>query len=82
MSFSLQAAKTKRRQASRCVKQWNVQLTRLMQPIGPGGKGKSVTAADGAGLVPVIPSNTGNPIELGISNVRDVQRLRFRTWEE
>ncbi|XP_078272657.1 differentially expressed in FDCP 6 homolog [Rhinoraja longicauda] len=30
------AAKTKRRQASRCVKQWNVQLNRLMQPIGRG----------------------------------------------
>ncbi|XP_069759320.1 differentially expressed in FDCP 6 homolog isoform X1 [Narcine bancroftii] len=32
----LDAAKMKRRQASRCVKQWNVQLNRLIQPISPG----------------------------------------------
>lgn len=57
----LAAAKTKRRQASRCVKQWNVQLTRLMQPIGPGdthGKQRSnVMSHRGDGIF--VPTNHG-----------------------
>lgn len=33
-----QAAQRKLRQASTNVKHWNVQMNRLMRPIGPGGK--------------------------------------------
>lgn len=35
--MSQQAAQRKLRQASTNVKHWNVQMNRLMRPIGPGG---------------------------------------------
>lgn len=37
-SVPCQAAQRKLRQASTNVKHWNVQMNRLMHPIGPGGR--------------------------------------------
>ncbi|KAM6979793.1 differentially expressed in FDCP 6 homolog [Aplochiton taeniatus] len=48
------AAQRKLRQASTSVKHWNVQMTRLMHPIGPGEKRPSIGSS---GIPPVhVPS--------------------------
>ncbi|XP_051886316.1 differentially expressed in FDCP 6 homolog [Pristis pectinata] len=61
----LAAAKTKRRQASRCVKQWNVQLNRLMQPIVPGAtqnkQRSDVLSHRGGGAFPSLDLSTKQP---------------------
>lgn len=42
-SVPSQAAQQKLRQASTNVKHWNVQMNRLMHPIGPGGRRAAAT---------------------------------------
>ncbi|NWQ96910.1 DEFI6 protein, partial [Burhinus bistriatus] len=48
------AAQRKLRQASTNVKHWNVQMNRLMHPIGPGDKRTNVSAGGFAGYQPLL----------------------------
>ncbi|XP_064894544.1 differentially expressed in FDCP 6 homolog [Columba livia] len=48
------AAQQKLRQASTNVKHWNVQMNRLMHPIGPGEKRTNVSAGGFAGYQPLL----------------------------
>ncbi|NXY38624.1 DEFI6 protein, partial [Pomatorhinus ruficollis] len=49
-----QAAQRKLRQASTNVKHWNVQMNRLMHPIGPGDKRTNVSGGAFAGYQPLL----------------------------
>ncbi|KAM9255353.1 differentially expressed in FDCP 6 homolog [Cariama cristata] len=48
------AAQRKLRQASTNVKHWNVQMNRLMHPIGPGDKRTNVSGGGFAGYQPLL----------------------------
>ncbi|GAB0200159.1 differentially expressed in FDCP 6 [Grus japonensis] len=48
------AAQRKLRQASTNVKHWNVQMNRLMHPIGPGDKRTNVSGGGFAGYQPLV----------------------------
>ncbi|KFV53632.1 Differentially expressed in FDCP 6, partial [Gavia stellata] len=48
------AAQRKLRQASTNVKHWNVQMNRLMHPIGPGDKRTNVSSGGFAGYQPLL----------------------------
>ncbi|NWY58959.1 DEFI6 protein, partial [Chionis minor] len=48
------AAQRKLRQASTNVKHWNVQMNRLMHPIGPGDKRTNVSTGGFAGYQPLL----------------------------
>ncbi|XP_072913794.1 differentially expressed in FDCP 6 homolog [Hemitrygon akajei] len=83
----LAAAKTRRRQASRCVKQWNVQLNRLMQPIVPGAtqnkQRSAVLSHRGGGAFPSINLNNKQPQLKGkTQDKRDRPKVSTQTSEE
>ncbi|NWX62524.1 DEFI6 protein, partial [Promerops cafer] len=54
VDLDVMAAQRKLRQASTNVKHWNVQMNRLMHPIGPGDKRTNVSGGVFAGYQPLL----------------------------